>query len=76
MKPYYVAHGSIRGSCGHKHRSIATAQACCDRDQAACGSLGGGAYSDRSVAPVENGRFRELTIVEQEELYRITDRRA
>lgn len=76
MKTHYVAHGSVRGSCGHKHRSIATAQACCDRDQFDCRSLGGGHYSDRSVTPVENGHFRELTESEQEELYRIADRRA
>lgn len=73
MRSYYVAHGSVRGSCGHKHRTIAAAQACCEKDQRDCQSLGGGAYSDRSVTPVENGRFRDLTEAEQEELFRITD---
>lgn len=81
MSSYYIAHGSVRGSCGHKHRTIAAAQACCEKDQRDCQSLGGsGAYSDRSVTPVEERsltvktlQFRELTEAEQEELFRITD---
>lgn len=75
MSSYYIARGSVRGSCGHKHRTIAAAQTCCEKDQRDCRSLGGGAYSDRSVTPVDSGRFRDLTGSEQEELYRITDRR-
>ena len=45
----YEATGSVRGSCGHKHRTIAGAEACRQRDADQCGSLGGGAYSDREV---------------------------
>ena len=45
----YHASGSVRGSCGHAHRSIETAERCRRRDSAACSSLGGGAYSDRVV---------------------------
>lgn len=44
---YYTTDGSVRGCCGHKHRSIATAQRCVDRDSDGCASQGG--YSDRSV---------------------------
>ena len=46
----YTTEGSIRGSCGHRHRSIETAQKCVERDRRACASLAGGAYySDRCV---------------------------
>lgn len=60
-KLYYVACGSVRGCCGHKHKYMHTAQNCAMRDQAACASLGGGHYSDRSVWAVEDGHRRELT---------------
>jgi len=50
MADTYVAVGSVRGSCDHAHRSIATAVACADRDRTHCRNLGGGAYSDRGVA--------------------------
>tara|TARA_R100000656_G_scaffold104176_2_gene76316 strand:+ start:35042 stop:35512 length:471 start_codon:yes stop_codon:yes gene_type:complete len=45
----YSAEGSVRGNCGHNHRSIDTACACLLRDQRDCASLGGGTYSDRKV---------------------------
>lgn len=45
----YHAIGSVRGPCGHEHRSIETAERCRRRDAAACHALGGGAYSDRVV---------------------------
>ena len=45
----YTTHGSVRGGCGHQYQSIALANACADRDRRHCGSLGGGAYSDRGV---------------------------
>lgn len=35
---HYTTHGPVRGSCGHRHRSIRTAQLCADRDHAAVGS--------------------------------------
>ena len=43
----YEARGDVRGGCGHQHRSRETAEACARRDQRACASLGGRAYSDR-----------------------------
>lgn len=43
----YTCRGSVRGSCGHAHRSAATALRCCQRDQAGCERQGG--YSDRVV---------------------------
>lgn len=65
---HYVAYGSVRGECAHEHRTIAAAQACCRKDQRDCGSLGGGAYSDRSVYAVEDGHRRDLTEREYDEL--------
>jgi len=46
---YYVATGSVRGECGHKHATAGDAWKCCHRDGEQCGRLGGGSYSDREV---------------------------
>ena len=43
----YTTIGSVRGCCGHQHRTIEAAKRCADRDHAGCVSQGG--YSDRSV---------------------------
>ena len=48
----YEARGSVRGSCGHIHRSIGAAVRCARKDQASCARLGGGAYSDRVVVRI------------------------
>lgn len=45
--PYYETYGSVRGCCGHRHRSLHTALSCLARDQSGCASQGG--YSDRRV---------------------------
>jgi len=66
MNTFYIAHGSVRGSCGHKHRTIDAAEACRGRDAQLCHNLGGGAYSDRSVMAVEDGYRRPLTEEEAE----------
>lgn len=50
----YEAFGSVRGSCGHVHRTAEAAQACADRDRRACRALGGGANSDRAVRAIGN----------------------
>lgn len=47
--PTYAAYGHVRGDCGHRHRSIRTAVACERRDNAACGRVAAGSYSDRRV---------------------------
>jgi hypothetical protein len=55
MKSYWVAEGSVRGRCPHKHRTEETAQACAERDQKACRALPGGkCYSDRRPVMVED----------------------
>jgi len=42
-----TCYGSVRGCCGHVHRSWDAAQRCVERDQRGCQSQGG--YSDRHV---------------------------
>lgn len=43
----YTTDGSVRGECGHRHRTIGAALACIARDARGCASHGG--YSDRSI---------------------------
>jgi len=49
----YTTTGSIRGCCGHTHRSEETATKCLERDRRGCASQGG--YSDRRVVPILHG---------------------
>ena len=51
---YFTSIGSVRGSCGHKHKSEDAAEACIAADQRACARQGG--YSDR-VAVERRPRF-------------------
>ena len=53
----YTTIGSVRGSCGHAHRTIAAAKACADADQRACHRHGG--YSDRDVRRSDGSRLSE-----------------
>lgn len=69
MATTYTTTGSVRGSCGHNHRTLATAFSCLDSDQDGCASQGG--YSDRQVMAVENGEERPLAGDEADELDRI-----
>jgi hypothetical protein len=66
----YEAKGDVRGSCGHKHRTIATAQACCDRDARRMMQLPGRCYSDRYVCRTDGQRLTEW---ERDELYHCQD---
>jgi hypothetical protein len=43
----FTTWGSVRGCCGHAHRSIEAAVKCIKADRAACKRQGG--YSDREV---------------------------
>ena len=47
----YTTYGSVRGQCGHVHRTEAAAEKCLAHDQAACRSQRG--YSDRMVCVVD-----------------------
>ena len=51
---YYENKGSVRGSCGHKHKTISGLQKCLNSELKATRSLGGGAYSDRMPFVVED----------------------
>ena len=55
---YYTTAGSVRGCCGHKHRTLETAEACRERDQQGCVSQGG--YSDRLIAKYIDGERQDL----------------
>lgn len=68
----YTTIGSVRGSCGHNHRTLATAQACADRDNRAV-KRGNGAssYSDRSVCHSDGSR---LSMDEMEALQDLLER--
>lgn len=46
-KRYYYAEGSVRGACGHRHRTIESVARCIARDQFGCADQGG--FSDRYV---------------------------
>lgn len=48
----YTTIGSVRGCCGHRHRSAEAAERCLDRDRARCAEHGG--YSDRTVVAGES----------------------
>ena len=65
----YSAVGSVRGSCGHAHRTVGAAALCRARDQRACRRHGG--YSDRDV---ERSDSRELTEDEQDVVYALRAR--
>ena len=54
-KTTYFAIGSVRGWCGHHHRTIAAAVECKMKDHGGCRSLPGNAYSDRSVMAGSQG---------------------
>jgi len=53
----YTTKGPVRGSCGHNHRTIATACKCMQRDQSGCRSQGG--YSDREVVRADGEELTE-----------------
>lgn len=59
----YTTTGSVRGSCGHSHKSLETAAKCLRRDREGCCSQGG--YSDRSVVRIDG---EPLTDDEQDEV--------
>ena len=45
----YTNRGDVRGSCGHKHRTLSGALRCLEDDRRWCRRVGG--YSDRYVRP-------------------------
>jgi hypothetical protein len=62
----YTTRGSVRGCCGHHHRTVSAAVRCLQVDQSCCRTLRG--YSDRTVRPIGgDGEERELTRDEHDE---------
>ena len=53
MTTIYYAAGSVRGECGHAHRTLAGADGCCERDHRGCRAHGG--RSDRAVYSAPRG---------------------
>lgn len=46
----FITEGSVRGNCGHRHRTLSGAVRCLERDSSGCHSQGG--YSDRNLYEV------------------------
>jgi len=56
MTKIYTTWGSVRGCCGHRHRTLKAAKRCLEKDQRACANLpGGNAYSDRHIRIADSG---------------------
>mgnify|MGYP001580242713 FL=1 len=69
---YYTTSGSVRGSCGHHHRTEAAAQACVERDQAGIrraypSTFPTRSYSDRVVVAVHRDGGETRPIEERED---------
>lgn len=47
METTYTCVGSVRGACGHRHRTLSGAVRCAEADRAGCEAQGG--YSDRLI---------------------------
>jgi hypothetical protein len=58
MSTYYITDGSVRGDCGHRHRTMRTAHKCLLRDRDGCQSQGG--YSDRDIYRVTRDSEQQL----------------
>lgn len=52
IEMFFTTWGSVRGDCGHAHRTIEAAEACRSRDSRGCRSQGG--YSDREIRALES----------------------
>lgn len=67
----FTCKGSSRGGCGHTHRSLETAQQCCDRDQAAIraaypSTFPTRAYSDRVPVALDDEAMEKLDEMRRE----------
>ena len=59
MSTTYTTRGSVRGTCGHRHRTIGAAVRCLLADQSGCRNNGG--YSDRVIRVTDDDGERALT---------------
>ena len=49
---YYTTWGSVRGDCGHVHKTAESAEKCIEKDNSGCHKQGG--YSDRRIREIES----------------------
>ena len=56
----YTTRGSVRGCCGHNHKTIEAAAKCAKKDDAACKRQRG--YSDRSVVRRDGEELSEYEV--------------
>lgn len=56
----FIVEGSVRGNCGHKHRTLSGAVKCLERDQNGRHSQHG--YSDRSIYEIDEAGNQTLLI--------------
>jgi hypothetical protein len=56
----FITEGSVRGNCGHNHRTLSGAVNCLERDSNGCHSQGG--YSDRSIYQVNKDGSHTLMV--------------
>lgn len=70
--PSYTTDGPVRGTCGHHHRTIATAYCCLQKDARGCARQGG--YTDRGVMQITpQGQVYPLDAEEREALAQLAD---
>jgi len=58
----YTTNGSIRGSCGHRHRTIKAAVRCLAAERRRCNRARG--YSDREVIRVDGAALNHEELIE------------
>ena len=59
----YTTKGTVRGNCGHKHRTLKSVHKFIERDQNGCAKQGG--YSDRYIVRCDG---KDLSENEQQDL--------
>ena len=69
MTQTYICRGSVRGDCGHQHRTMTGAARCLRRDQSGCGSQGG--YSDRRIVRGDGSAVDDVAMTQPETRLRI-----
>jgi len=53
----YRTQGSVRGRCGHNHRTLSGAVRCLKQDRKGCAVAGG--YSDRDIVRIDGVELTE-----------------
>ena len=56
----YTTDGSLRGRCGHQHKTIEKAAQCLDDDEAWCRAQGADGHTDRRIVVIDSRKRREL----------------